>query len=243
MPSIPLPINCRGIYKARGYLHVRSPDAPDLLPARVGPGVLADGDPKDGNLDPSGGPSRGSASHEQVPAPEGHMTELLVLCTGNAARSVMAGFMLDHLKVGRPVADLHVVTAGTHSIDGQPMSTRTRAALRSIPELSDAALGGHRSRQVYEGDLDRAELVVVMEADHVRFVRRQFPRAAGRTATIRRLCRDLPPGPPPLDRAGGRPRSGRSASPSGRTTSSTRPGATRPPTWPAPPNCGCSARG
>jgi protein-tyrosine-phosphatase len=128
------------------------------------------------------------------------MTELLVLCTGNAARSVMAGFMLDHLKVGRPVADLHVVTAGTHSIDGQPMSTRTRAALRSIPELSDAELGGHRSRQVHEGDLERAELVVVMESDHVRYVRRQFPRAAGRTATIRRLCRDLPPAPPPLDR-------------------------------------------
>ncbi len=127
------------------------------------------------------------------------MTELLVLCTGNAARSVMAGFMLDHLKAGRP-ADLHVVTAGTHSVDGQPMSMRTRAALRSIPELSDAALGGHRSRQVHEDDLDRAELVVVMESDHVRFIRRNFPRAAGRTATIRRLSRDLPPGPPPLDR-------------------------------------------
>jgi protein-tyrosine-phosphatase len=126
------------------------------------------------------------------------MTELLVLCTGNAARSVMAGFMLDHLNGCRPTADLHVVTAGTHSVDGQPMSTRTRAALRSIPELTDAALGGHRSRQVYVGDLDRAELVVVMEADHVRFIRRQFPRAGDRTATIRQLCRDLRPGPAPL---------------------------------------------
>jgi protein-tyrosine-phosphatase len=128
------------------------------------------------------------------------MTELLVLCTGNAARSVMAGFMLERLKTDRPTADLHVVTAGTHSIDGQPMSARTRAALRSIPELADSAFGGHRSRQVHEGDLQRAELVVAMEADHVRFVRRHFPLAAARTATIRRLCRDLPPAPPPLGR-------------------------------------------
>jgi protein-tyrosine-phosphatase len=124
-------------------------------------------------------------------------TELLILCTGNAARSVMAGFMLEHLQSSRPQTPLHIVTAGTHTIDGQPMGLRTRSALSGIPELADAAFSRHRSRQVYEADLARAELVVVMEADHVRFVRRQFPEAADRTATIRRLCEDLPP-PTPL---------------------------------------------
>ena len=127
------------------------------------------------------------------------MTELLVLCTGNAARSVMAGFMLEHLKAGRPGPDLHIVTAGTHTIDGQPMGMRTRAALSVIPELADVQFGRHRSRQVYGPDLVRAELVVAMEADHVRFVRKQFPEAADRTATIRRLCADLAPPPPRLD--------------------------------------------
>jgi protein-tyrosine-phosphatase len=126
------------------------------------------------------------------------MTELLVLCTGNAARSVMAGFMLDHLRGDGAVADLHIVTAGTHTIDGQPMGLRTRSALSTIPELVGAAFGGHRSRQVYEKDLLRADLVVAMEADHVRFVRREVPEAADRTATIRRLCEDLPAGPPAL---------------------------------------------
>jgi protein-tyrosine-phosphatase len=126
------------------------------------------------------------------------MTDLLVLCTGNAARSVMAGFMLEHLREGRPGEPLHIVTAGTHTIDGQPMGMRTRTALSRIPELADAEFRRHRSRQVYEADLTRAELVVVMEADHVRFVRRQFPAAAAKTATIRRLCRDLPPAPPGL---------------------------------------------
>jgi len=126
------------------------------------------------------------------------MTELLVLCTGNAARSVMAGFMFDHLKAQRPDAGLSVVTAGTHSIDGQPMGLRTRSALSTIPQLAGVAFGGHRSRQVYEDDLLRADLVVVMEADHVRFVRRQFPQGADRTATIRRLCEYLRPAPPAL---------------------------------------------
>jgi protein-tyrosine-phosphatase len=127
------------------------------------------------------------------------VTELLVLCTGNAARSVMAGFMLEQLKLGRPDGDrLHVVTAGTHTIDGQPMGMRTRNALQTIPELAAVDFRQHRSRQVYDPDFALAELVVVMEADHVRFVRRIHPEAADRTAMFRPLCRDLAPGPEPL---------------------------------------------
>ena len=132
------------------------------------------------------------------PAPRRHVTELLVLCTGNAARSVMAGFMLDALRDGRPGEPLHVVTAGTHTIDGQPMGMRTRTALARLPELAGADFRRHRSRQVHGVDLVHAELVVVMEADHVRFVRRQFPDAAAKTATIRSLCRLLTAPPPAL---------------------------------------------
>jgi protein-tyrosine-phosphatase len=128
------------------------------------------------------------------------MTDLLVLCTGNAARSVMAGFMLEHLRDGRPGEPLRVVTAGTHTIDGQPMGVRTRTALSRIPELSGTDYRRHRSRQVHGADLVHAELVIVMEADHVRFVRRRFPDAAHKTATIRRLCADLAPPPPSLAR-------------------------------------------
>jgi protein-tyrosine-phosphatase len=126
------------------------------------------------------------------------MTDLLVLCTGNAARSVMAGFMLEHLRDGRPGEPLHIVTAGTHTIDGQPMGVRTRTALSRIPELAGTEYRRHRSRQVHGADLVHAELVVVMEADHVRFVRRRFPDVAHKTATIRRLCSDLTPPPPSL---------------------------------------------
>jgi protein-tyrosine-phosphatase len=126
------------------------------------------------------------------------MTDLLVLCTGNAARSVMAGFMLEHLRDGRSADPVHIVTAGTHTIDGQPMGMRTRAALSRLPELEGTDFRRHRSRQVHGIDLVHAELVVVMEADHVRFVRRRFPDVAAKTATIRRLCRDLPPAPPAL---------------------------------------------
>ena len=132
----------------------------------------------------------------EVPDPR-RPARLLVICTGNAARSVMAGFMLEHLAERRG-SDLRVVTAGTHTVDGQPMSFRTRNALASIGELGGLALSGHRSRQMVDVDVEHSDLVVAMEADHVRYVRRNHPRASARTATLRRLTWDLPPPPPTL---------------------------------------------
>ena len=112
---------------------------------------------------------------------------LLTLCTGNAARSVMAGSMLG----GAP---LPIVTAGTHVIEGQPMSRRTRAALESVGRSAD----GHRSHQVTDDDIDGSVLILAMAAQHVAYIRRKHPRAAGRTASIKRLVRDLPEGKEPL---------------------------------------------
>jgi protein-tyrosine-phosphatase len=111
----------------------------------------------------------------------------------------MAGFMFDVLRERRRGEPLHVVTAGTHTIDGQPMGMRTRTALSRLPEMAGVDFHQHRSRQVYGADFVHAELVVVMEADHVRFVRRQFPDAAAKTATIRHLCTNLAPSPPALE--------------------------------------------
>jgi len=128
---------------------------------------------------------------------------LLVVCTGNAARSVMAGYMLERLALARSVP-LEVVTAGTHAAEGQPMSARTFAAMATIPALAGVPAGSHRSRQLTASDVEVADLVVAMEADHVRFVRQHHPAAAGRCATIRRLARGLCPGPSPLAHLGKR---------------------------------------
>ena len=81
---------------------------------------------------------------------------VVTLCTGNAARSVMAGCILrEH------VPGLKVTTSGTHVIEGMPMSWRTRDAISSLGlEIPD-----HRSRQATQQELDSADLAYIPKLD------------------------------------------------------------------------------
>ena len=128
------------------------------------------------------------------------MTELrerpvvYMVCTGNAARSPMAAAMLRALDSrGR----LDVRSAGTLTLEGHPMGTRTRSAL-ARHGLTDHA---HRSCQFRAADASAADLVVVMEPLHLHWIRRNIPEAAPITGSLRRLVTDLAPAPddPPRD--------------------------------------------
>ena len=110
------------------------------------------------------------------------MTSILVICTGNAARSVMVGAILNDRR-----SDLSVVTAGTLTMDGQPISWRTREALRRI----ELEAPNHRSKQMQEHHGEDADLIIALAPEHVEWVRRNIPQAAHKTVTLKRLVRHL----------------------------------------------------
>ncbi len=122
---------------------------------------------------------------------------IVTLCTGNAARSVMAGVMLEQLAEHEGAA-VEIVTAGTHVVEGQPMGMRTKQALVAVGELDTAGLGRHRSHQLTDADCAWADVIVAMEADHVAYVRARHDAAGHKTATIHRLARALPVSPEPF---------------------------------------------
>ncbi|HEU5306664.1 MAG TPA: hypothetical protein VFW97_05010 [Acidimicrobiia bacterium] len=111
------------------------------------------------------------------------MPHLVTLCTGNAARSVMAGAIL-----AEHVPAVVVATRGTHVIEGMPMSWRTRDAIVALGARAE----GHRSRQLSAADLAATDLVLAMAREHVEYIRRRYPEASARTGTLKRLARDLP---------------------------------------------------
>jgi protein-tyrosine-phosphatase len=109
---------------------------------------------------------------------EGRLPFIVMLCTGNAARSLMAARFVEAKGLA-----VKVESAGTHVVENQPMSRRTRAALVEF----GIEPGHHRSHQLDDQDVAEADLIVAMAAEHVRYVRRHHPSAASRTATIRYL--------------------------------------------------------
>jgi protein-tyrosine-phosphatase len=98
---------------------------------------------------------------------------IVTLCTGNVARSVMLGYMLTTLAEVNG-EDWQIRTAGTHVVEGSAMSSRTRDALMAIEELRGHHFNQHRSHQLSELDVQWADVILASEVANVNFVRAYF---------------------------------------------------------------------
>jgi protein-tyrosine-phosphatase len=103
----------------------------------------------------------------------------------------MLGYMLATLAEASE-ADWSIRTAGTLVAEGSGMSSRTREALRRIPELGDLNYGAHRGHQLVHDDIEWSDVILASEALHVLFVQSQYPEAASKTVLFCQFIRDAP---------------------------------------------------
>ena len=107
------------------------------------------------------------------------MTTILLLCTGNVCRSVMAQAMLS-----ARVRAVSVSSAGL-----LPGGRRAPAEVISVMAARGLDLSGHCSRQVTADNLAAADLIVGLAREHVRHASVLLPECWPRTFTLRELLR------------------------------------------------------
>src|SRR3984957_10003060 len=125
------------------------------------------------------------------------MTAILLLCTANVCRSVMAQAMLSARLAGR-TALVSVTSAGLLA-GGQ----RPPAEAGAVMPARGIDIAGHFSRRVTAADLAAADLVLGMAREHARHASVLLPECWPRTFTLSELLRrgrqagpPAPGGPP-----------------------------------------------
>lgn len=104
---------------------------------------------------------------------------ILVVCVGNICRSPMAEFVLRKQLAGR---DVSVESAGIAATKGARIDPAALGVLAAHGIDADS----HVARRLDQSMLDRADLVLVMERQHLEFIRARFPSATGKTFLLGR---------------------------------------------------------
>ncbi len=109
---------------------------------------------------------------------------LLLVCTGNICRSAFGERLgrayLDQA-LGDAAAEIRITSAGTHAVVGSAMHPDSALVLEGF----GGEPGGFTARQITDGHVMDADLVLTMTRAHRKTVLALAPRALARTFTLR----------------------------------------------------------
>jgi protein-tyrosine-phosphatase len=94
---------------------------------------------------------------------EDHARNLLFICTANVCRSPMAEAIFNALAEEKGLG-WQATSAGVAALEGEDITPNARAALEEVGIYP----AGHSARQVSEGMIEEADLVLVMSPRHIR---------------------------------------------------------------------------
>lgn len=114
--------------------------------------------------------------------------KVLFVCSGNVSRSFLAEALLRHEmgRLGR--TDVSVSSAGLYAFPGSPADPKMVQYLESL----DIMASPHEARQVSPEDVDRADLIVVMEKRHAQEIARQWPGTEAKVELLGKSLAGIP---------------------------------------------------
>jgi protein-tyrosine-phosphatase len=107
---------------------------------------------------------------------------LLFVCTGNVSRSFLAEMLLKNEAKRLQLKDIVVSSAGVSAFNGM------MADPEMVNYLSQIGVPAEKfaSRPITKEDVDRADLILVMEKPHLRIIEDQWPDAKGKVELLGR---------------------------------------------------------
>lgn len=115
--------------------------------------------------------------------------KILIVCTGNTCRSPMAEGILKSMLDHRGKTDISVSSAGISGLDNHPAAQYAiEAAAHWGVDISN-----HRGRSITRRMIDNADLILAMSPEHVEFILRQIPGAAGKTYLLKAFPKPYSP--------------------------------------------------
>lgn len=108
---------------------------------------------------------------------------ILVVCTANICRSPVAEALLRSKLQDAGLADWTVASAGTWAAEGHPAAPFSTALM----EEQGLNIQAHRSQPVTDRLMQQADLLLCLETDHVRALRRAYPSHQDKIYTLRQM--------------------------------------------------------
>lgn len=115
------------------------------------------------------------------------MSVILFVCTGNTCRSSIAEGLGKKLAQEKGI-EVEIISAGVAAWPGAPA---TWEAIQAAAELG-VDLKEHRARSLETELIEKADLILTMEERHKSIILARFPKAEGKTFTLREYVTGSP---------------------------------------------------
>lgn len=109
--------------------------------------------------------------------------KILLVCTGNSCRSIMAEGLLKKALKDLGKNNIEVTSAGVNAIDGIAPTRETIEAMKK----EGIDVSGFRSKRLTDKDIYDADLILVMAVHHIADIVKSSPEAAPKIHLLKRF--------------------------------------------------------